>query len=154
MKHTKQLLAVGVLTASVVGGGAFALSASAQSSHSNDSLAGKIAQKFNLNEDEVKQAISEHRQEHRAEHIDNKLTKAVEDGKLTEDQKTKVKEYLEANKPNFDELKDQTHEERHDSMEKFREEFNKWAQGNDIDPDVLMLDINKGHHRFGEKGME
>ncbi len=67
--------------------------ASAETSSSSSSLVDKVAEKFNLNKDEVRNGFDENRTERQAEHeqhYEERLTQAVKDGKLTEDQKSKV----------------------------------------------------------------
>jgi len=144
---------LGAITASVIGGGAFALTASAHGSDSGDGLAQKIADKFNLNKDEVKNVISDYRTEQRTEHINDKLSQAVDDGKISEDQKSKILAYLDENKPDLKDQEGITHEQRHETMKTFQEDFKKWAEDNGIDPEALDFGPPHGrNHGFGEKG--
>lgn len=139
-------MSAGVLSAAVLGGSAFALTASAATTTNPDeSLASKIAAKFNINKDEVQTVIKEYRDEHRAEHqaerqqrLEERLTTAVSEGKLTEDQKAKILEFVKTQEANFENLKDQTEDERKASMDAHREEVKKWAADNGIDEKYLM----------------
>ena len=145
MKHSKQMLTVGLLTATVVGGGLFAVSANAATNTGDDTLATKIATKFNLNKDEVQTVVTEFRTEKQAEHqaerkirVEERLTQAVKDGKLTEAQKTKIIEYMASQESFFESLKDKTDEERKTAMETHKAEVQKWATDNGIDAQYLM----------------
>lgn len=163
MKHTKQMLAAGVLSAAVLSGGVFALSASAQNSNGDDTLASKIASKFNLNKEEVQTVLNEHhteqRAEHRAEHLqrhEERLAKAVEAGKITEEQKTKILDYLKTQDENLQNLEDKTKEERKAAFDAHREEVKKWAQENGIDEQYVLFGggMDRGHGHMGMKGGE
>lgn len=161
MKHTKQMLAAGVLSAAVLSGGVFALTASAQNANGDDSLASKIATKFNLNKEEVQTVLNEHRTEHRAEHqqdhqqkLEDRLTQAVADGNITEEQKAKILEYHETHESFMQSLEGKTHEERHEAMEAHREEMRKWAEENGIDEEYVLFGggQGRGHGHMGMKG--
>ena len=152
MKQNK-LLTAGILSALVLGGGVFATQAFAQSSDSQDGLASKIASRFNLDQNEVKSVIGEYRTEHREEHqkehrqkLEERLGKAVSDGKLTEDQKVKIIEYLSSQESFFENLVDQTREARRDAIKTHREEVNQWAADNGI-PKEYVLPPNDGHRK-------
>ena len=152
LKSTKQMLAIGVLTATIIGGGTFATFASAQeSTDSSDNLASKIASRFNLNQDEVRDTIREHRTERRTERLNNRLDEAVNSGSITEDQKAQIQEYLDENKPGFNELEDKTREERKEVKDKFREDFKAWAEENGIELEEVPFGHGHGNHH-GKKG--
>lgn len=150
MKH-KNLLVGGILTATLLGGGAFALSASA-ASNSNDTLASKIATKFNLKQEDVQKVVDESRTEMHTQHKaemrprqEARLAQAVKDGKLTEDQKTKILQFIDSQESFFQSLVDKTDEERKQAMKTHREEVKKWATDNGIDPQYVMLGGHMGH---------
>ncbi len=162
LKYSKQMLTAAVLSAAVVGGGAFAINASAESSSSSDrvdSLASKIAEKFNVNKDEVKQIIDADREEHMAERraerqtrLEERLSTAVTNGKITEEQKTKILEYVKSQQTFFDSLKDMTEDERKAAMQKHRDEVKKWASDNGIDEKYVLMGGGPGGHRGGHGG--
>lgn len=155
------MLAAGVLTAAVLGGGVFALSASAQTTNGDDSLASKIASKFNLNKDEVQTVLNEHRTEMHAEfrekhleRLEERLTQAVQDGDLTEEQKTKILDYLKSQETNLENLEDKTKEERKAAFEAHREELKKWAEDNGIDEKYVLFGGGHGSGHMHMKGGE
>lgn len=135
------------MTATLLGGSAFALSASAATSTDpGDSLASKISSKFNINKDEVKKVIDEDRAAHHEEHqkemltrAEERLTQAVKDGKLTEAQKTRILEYIKSQQSFFDSLKDKTGAERRTAMDTHRAEVQKWAKDNGMDEKYVMM---------------
>lgn len=158
MKHTKQMLIAGVLSAAVLGGGLLTVGASAQSSNSDNSLAAKIATKFNLSKDEVQSVINQDRSERRAEHqaehkkrLEERLSKAVTDGKITEDQKTKIIAYLDSQEAVLQNLEDKTDEERKAAFEAHRQEVKKWAQDNGIPEQYVLFGGGMGPG-MGPKG--
>lgn len=103
---------------------------------SYSSIVDKIAEKFNLNKEEVEEVFEEHREEKHQEmqsKLEEKLNKAVEDGKISEEQKQAIIVKKEEMRGKYEELKDLSLEERHEAMEEFKEEMNVWAEENDID---------------------
>lgn len=130
-----------------MGAGLYGVSASAAPNNQDDSLADKIATKFNLKKDDVQSVVTEYRSEKRAEHreehqkrLEERLTQAVKDGKLSEDQKSKILEYLKSQSTFFESLKDKSEEERKTARETHREEVKKWASDNGIDLKYVLGD--------------
>ncbi len=129
---------------------------SAQSDRSNGStLAEKIAQKFNLNKDEVQQVLKADREEKQSEHKakqEERLNNAVTNGKLTEEQKTKIldrmKEMQQAREQNKDNMKSMSDEERHAFMKDKREALDAWAKENNIPKEYMSMagPHGPGHH--------
>lgn len=130
---------------------------SAQDTTGPNSLVAAIAQKFNLNESDVQSVFDEQRSKHQAERkarIEQKLTQAVTDGKITEAQKqailTKLSEIHE-NKPNFEEFKNLTEEQRKAKMDEKKTEMENWVKQNGLSLDTLYQLI--GGPRGHGKGM-
>jgi competence protein ComGC len=137
MKLSKSMLAAGVVTtvaiASVAGIGA----ASAHS-NGNDSIVDRIATKFNLNREEVQTVFDEQHEKMEAERKqeqETRLQELVDNGTLTEEQKTALQAKREEMHAKMEALRDQdlTHEEIHTQMETAREEFKTWAESQGID---------------------
>jgi hypothetical protein len=143
MKRSNLLMAVGTLGAI----GAITLAGSsavlADDNIANDSLAQKIAQKFNLNQTDVQAVINENRQSRHQDRLDNLVT----DGKITEAQKdlilNKMQEWHD-NKPDFANM-DRT--ERQDAIQKHRDEMQTWAKDNGIDPSIFENSMGKHGNR-------
>lgn len=129
--------------------------ASAQSVQSGEKAAGlvqKIAQKFNLSEDDVQAVFDQDQSERETEHqqvIEEKLTQAVTDGKITEAQKqailTKLSQIKADHQSERDSMKDLTRDERKALMESKRAELEAWAKENNIPTDYLRLFGGRGH---------
>ena len=130
---------------------------SAQDTNGPDSLITAIAQKFNLNETDVKSVFEEQRSKHQAERkaaVEQKLTQAVADGKITEAQKQAILAKVAANqdnKPNFEEFKNLTPEQRREKMEQKRTEMENWAKQNGLSLETLH-ELTGGPQGHG-KGM-
>ena len=151
-----------VLSAALVGTGLLAVNqVSAQDVITNpqDSLIQRLVTKFGLNESEVEQVFEE---EHEARHtemskrMEDRLSTAVNDGKLTADQKQKILAKHEEMKANRDQtmesFKNMTQEQRQTAMETKREELETWAEENDIPEEYFMMKMMKGGMRGGRGG--
>ncbi len=140
MTLSKSLLVLGAVTTIGAVGFIGANTVSAQGSN-QDSLASKIATKFNLNKNDVQKVVDEQRSEHMANmqaKFNDRLTQAVKDGKITEDQKTKIIAKQAEMKTFIDGLKDKTPAERHTAMEAKKTELIQWAKDNNIDQQYIM----------------
>lgn len=132
-KLTAMALSVGVVGAGLAGSAAMAEPSSVQ----YPSIVDKLAEKFNLNKDEVKKVFDEQKAEHQVEHkqkLEEKLNQAVKDGKLSEDQKTKLLAKMEEMQKQREENRQQTKEQR----EAKRQEFKTWAEQNGINLDEVL----------------
>lgn len=120
-KITTTIAASALALTSVIGLGAAAFAADSEGS-TTQSKAPTAAQ------------IAEH-QAQRQEKLEEKLTSAVKDGKITEAQKTAILNFFEENKPSHD--ADATKEERKAARDAFKEKVEAFAEANNIDTDVL-----------------
>ncbi len=136
-----------------------ALSTASAATNDRTSLVDKIATKFNLNKDEVKKVFEEDRAEHQAEHkakFEERLTQAVKDGKITEDQKAKIlakmDELEKEHEANKAEMEGKTEEERKATMEAKREELKQWATDNNIPKEFIRFGHGPGRRGPGGPG--
>lgn len=117
------------------------------------SIVQRIAERFNLDESEVQQVFDEAHEdrhqmmkEHRIEHLDE----AMENGDITAEQKQAILDKHNEMKTNMEELKDLTHEERHEAMQALHKEMQQWLDDNDIS--LSFMDGRHkgpmGHHRM------
>jgi hypothetical protein len=116
------------------------------------SLATKIAQKFNLKDTEVQAVIDEAHEARKAEmhaRMEERLDKAVADGKLTEDQKAKILAKLEELRTErqtlHDKLQDMSDEERRELKIQLHDDLKQWAEDNGIPLEYLHIKMHMKH---------
>ena len=143
MKRSNLLMAVGTLGtigAITIAGSSAVL---ADDNNSNDNLAYKIAQKFNLNQNEVQAVINENNPLKHQNRLDN-LVKA---GKITEAQKdlilNKMQEWHD-NKPDFSSM---SKTDRQNAKQTQMNELQTWAKDNGIDPSIFENSMGKHGNR-------
>ena len=139
MHIKKTLLVVGAVTSVGLAGLATVNSVSAATDSNGQSLAYEIAQKFNLNEDEVQAVFDEEQATREAEHkaeMSERLQEAVDSGDITSDQKALI-------------------ENKQAELQKVRESerdaLEAWASEQGIDAKYLM---GGGMHGPGAPGAE
>lgn len=137
----------------LIGGGIFGANLAYAQTAGGQTLVQRIAQRFNLNQTDVQSVFDQNKQEHlllRGQNIEQKLTKLVSQGKLTEAQKqlviTKRKE-LETNlKSEQDRWKNLTPAERKAKRDQVKLDLENWAKQNGIDIKYLMTGVGRGLH--------
>lgn len=153
MKITKGTAAAGLAAVTIAGAGLALTSHSALAlAQTNDSLAGKIATKFNLNQDEVQAVIDEEHEAKAAEFqqkYEERLSQAVTDGKLTSEQKDQILTKMGEVKTRMEALKSETNDStRRDEMKNLHDELKQWAKDNDI-PKQYVMPVGGGHGHGG-----
>ena len=130
MKLKKSLLVAGAVASIGLAGVTGVGAVSAATTNNSDSLITKIAQKFNLKEDDVEAVVDEHRTEmmtqrqtERKAQLAERLQTAVDDGKLTAEQKTAL------------EAKIAEHDAERQTE---REQMRTWAEEQGIDLSEVM----------------
>lgn len=155
--NKKKMIAAAVASlgiATVVGVGV----AGAQTS-SGQTLADKIATKFNLDKNQVQQVIDQDHADHRAQmdqRFEDRLNQAVTDKKITSEQKDKIlakhKELEAQRQADRDALKDKTPAERKAAFDQKKAELEQWAKDNNVPLEYLMP--GRGGHGMGmHRGM-
>lgn len=161
MKVKKRLIVpiLAVVAASTIAVGAATVSAQTADESGYPSIVSKIAERFSLNQDEVQSVFDEERAERHADmqqKFEDRLTEAVSNGDLTEEQKQAIlqkHEELQADREaNFENFKDMTPEERRAAMQSRHTELETWANENGIDMQYLMPFGGEGRGPRG-KGM-
>lgn len=149
------LVAVAVTALSI--GAISPLVASADTNSGQNTIADKIATKFNLNKDEVQKVFDEEhaaRNKEMEQNYKDKLAEAVKNGKITQEQADKIQQKhteIEAERDkNREAFKNMSHDERHAAMEKKRAELEQWAKDNGIDEQYLRPSL--GGHGPGRNG--
>ena len=141
----------------VVGGTAFlgVRSVHAQSNNGIQSLVQEIAQKFNLDQSQVQSVFDNHhskRQDMMKQKMEDRLTQAVKDGKLTEAQKQAILTKIQEVKNNLmsADFKNKTPQEKKQAMEWQRQDLENWAKSQGIDSSYLMKRSIWFHHPFAK----
>lgn len=100
----------------------------------------KLVQKFNLKESDVQAVFDEVRREHQNQmqaNLEERLTQAVKDGKITEAQKqlilAKHKELQDKREKDFANWQNLTPEQKREKMQTQKDELEAWAKQNGID---------------------
>ena len=118
-----------------------------QSANGFPSIIQKLIDKFNLNPEEVTQVLDETRKEHQQQaqaDFEEKLNEAVENGRITDDQKSIILAKHEEMKNSKENWKDLSPEERMEKGKTMKEELEAWAEQNGLDLKDLSLGYNKG----------
>ncbi len=96
----------------------------------------RIAEKFDLDIDEVKDFLEELKEERRAgakERFEERLDGLVEDGKITDDQKGAILEKKEEIEAFREELEDMKVSQAREAIKEMKEELRDWAEENDLE---------------------
>lgn len=117
-------------------------------------LVSKIAQKFNLNQADVQAVFDQDRASHEADmqaRIEQKLTQAVKEGKITQVQKdaivAKMAEMKSTMESEMSSMRGKTPAERRQVMKQHEQDLKTWAKDNNIPIKYLMF--MGGHHGRG-----
>ncbi len=132
MKYSKTLIVASAITGAVGIAGISTTAMAATSNSDYPPIVQKLADKFHLNPMDVQQVFKDEQATHnkdRQQKLEDKLTAAVKDGKLTEDQKTKLLAKLDSLKSEF---KTENHQDRMANHQKLHDELEAWAKDNGI----------------------
>lgn len=102
-------------------------------------LVKKIAERFHLNEADVQKVFDEVHDEHKAEmekKVEERLSEAVKNGKITEAQKNAILEKHKEIRAFHESLKDLSPEEMKTKMQEFHKNLNSWWESQGIPEDV------------------
>lgn len=111
------------------------------------SLVDKIAERFNLNKDDVQKVVDETKTEHQARHqqkLEDRLAKAVENGKITETQKAAITAKYQELRQYQASIVDKPVKEQRQLMETKFDEVTTWARDNGLGQYVTMLHFFRG----------
>lgn len=115
------------------------------------SIVQKLAQKFGLKESDIQSVFDEARNERRSQMLtkfEDRLNKAVKDGKLIEVQKqailSKHKELQDLKLSNLQNWKNMTPDQRRAEMQKQKQDLQDWAKQNGIDLSYLFGGFGRG----------
>ena len=145
-----------LLTTAAVVGGAVMVSQTVTAQEPAEQLTQiveRIAAKLNMQPSQVQSVLDEMQNEKHTEmqtHLEERLTQAVTDDKITEAQKQAILAKHTEMQTKMETLKDLTPEQRRTEMEKIHEEMKTWAEENDID--FPFIGFGRGFHRGMKMG--
>lgn len=145
------LAAVAVIGATAAG----VTVASAASSGSSNSLAGRIASAFGLDQSKVQSVINQYRSDQSANQqarFDQRLTKAVSDGKITSAQQAAIEAERTKLDAEVQAALQKTGTDRKTALTAVRTEAQAWAKQNNVSPGWLLgaRPVRGGRH-FGQQ---
>lgn len=120
----------------------------AQESDSIPTRVQEIADRFNLNVNEVSDFFKEKRKARMVERQaarEEALNTAVSEGKITEEQKNTLLARMEENRPDREAMQNLSMEERQAQREEHKAGMEAWAEENGID----LSNLNLGRKGFG-----
>ncbi len=151
MKTKILLPAIAIVITGVAAFGSIGAFAQTTAEDPHTSIIQKLVSKFGLNEDEVKAVFDAERSERQKQmqtRMTEKLTQAVTDGKITEQQKqliiAKQAELQKERETNRETMQNLTNEQRKAKMEEHRTEIEAWAKENNIDTQYLFGGMKGG----------
>lgn len=164
MKYNSKTIMTALVLAGVVGlgGAGMAHAATTTDTSPHDRLATVLAERFNLNKDEVVKVLettrdqmhSEMKAKH-AEYVKNKLAELVTAGKLTQAQSdalsAKLQEIETKREANRNSETTLSKAARREAMKSEMESFKVWATANGISKDILQEIHNRGHEGAPDK---
>ncbi|MCD4669586.1 MAG: hypothetical protein K8S14_03995 [Actinomycetia bacterium] len=114
----------------------------------------RIAEKFGLDIDEVKDFLEELKKERRSgieERFEERLDELVKDEKITGDQKKAILEKKEEMEAFREELENMKVFEAREAVKEMREELKDWAEENDLELRYLFPEIGPRKLNMGSK---
>lgn len=158
MKYSKNLLAAALVTTIAAGSvaGIGAASAHNSSGNRNDDLISKLAQKFGVEEGEVKAVFDEQHEAREAERDAKRtehLQSLVDNGTLTAEQKTALEAKFEEMHVSREALRSQdlSREEKRAKMQENRAALKAWAKEQGIDLSTIRPEGGEGQGGHGRK---
>lgn len=149
-----------ILGAVVIAGGSIlssTLVSAQETSTQPQSIIQRIAQRFNLSEADVKTVFEQERQEHQAQmkaELETRLTQAVTDGKINQEQKAAILNKfadMKADKVDPGQFKNLTKEQRKAEMDQKKADLEAWAKDSGLTLEVLQSLMGHEGRGFGVK---
>jgi polyhydroxyalkanoate synthesis regulator phasin len=128
--NVKKTLAIAAM-AVALGAGSLLAVTNASADEGGSTLIDRLVERFNLDREEVQVVFDEVRSEKRAEHeakMEERLNQAVEDGKLTEEQKNLLNQKHAENQAFRETLKNMSDDEKKAALKQHHLEM-KWPFG-------------------------
>lgn len=130
--------AIATATAGITASALAATNTTPTNNGPQSSLVQKIADTFHLNKADVQKVFDDNRQQHqqdRQQKIKDRLDQAVKDGKITQDQETKLLDELQTLQ---NQIKNENTADRRANRQQLRTQLEQWAKDNGIDLSQIM----------------
>ena len=114
----------------------------AEDNYSQGSFANRIAQRFNLNSDEVQVFMNENRSEHQGRYKNNKDGKYqmyVDQGLISTEQKDMIVAKMQELRDSTQNYADLSTDERSSLRDSHHQELKTWAESNGIDSSIFEM---------------
>lgn len=149
--HITKIL-VPVVTLSLVGASILSVGQVYAQSHGSPTLVQAIAQKFGLNQSQVQSVFDQYKQQRQAnvqQRLNDRLTKLVQNGKITDAQKTAILAEVAKLKSEYNaqSFKNMTLAQRKQAFQKEQAEIDSWSKSHGINP--MYLRVGWGIPRSG-----
>jgi hypothetical protein len=151
--NTKQSLLV-ASTAAIIGLATIGTGITLAAAPAKSTIVDKLAERFNLNRDDVQKVFEEHRQEtqiERQQKLKDRLDQAVKDGKLTQVQEDAILAKVQEVEAFMATLKDKTPTEREAAIKTEMDSVKQWVKDNNI-PEQYVMPFKGGMRRGGQPG--
>ncbi|HEX7042088.1 MAG TPA: hypothetical protein VF189_02470 [Patescibacteria group bacterium] len=122
-----------------------------------DSLVSFFTQKFGLDQNQVKTAVTEFQAQHKAQVEQNaqnrektRLDKLVSQGKITSSEEQAILDELSKLQQEYSSssLQNMTPQEKRQAFKKEHQELLDWAKGQNIDPNLVLPGFGMGRGKF------
>lgn len=154
MRTIKKIILPTLLLTGALAVGALGISkVSAQDTGSYPPVVQKLAERFGLDVDDVESVFEEERANRHAEMLtkfEDRLSEAVENGKITEAQKQAIIDKHEEMESRMEELRNLSPEERKTKMDAWHSELKAWAESQNID--LPFMEFGKGFGKGFKEG--
>jgi len=141
MNVVSKKVIIPAVAVAAIGAGAFSYATVSAATSPTNSLVQKIAGTFHLDPAKVQAVFNQDRADKQAQaetNYEDRLTKAVSDGKLTTEQKSKVLAEHNQLKTELETAMQKTGTDRRTALQQVRAEAESWAKSNSIDSKWLL----------------
>ncbi|HZD59945.1 MAG TPA: hypothetical protein VE439_05775 [Anaerolineae bacterium] len=148
------IIGVAVVASMLLAGGYSVYAANTESTQKYPPVVEKLVTAFHLDRNKVDKVLGEYKQEREAQHktrLEERLSQAVKDGKITEKQKEAILKKMDEMKTKLEEIRnidDPT--KRRAAIEKLHVDLQAWAKKNGLDQTPFVFGF--GGHGRGMRG--
>lgn len=153
--HKKSLVIVSIVLGALLFAGTYGINQVVAGEEEKISIIQEIAKRFNLKEEEVRTVFEEHRKKNeldRLKMVEEKLSRAVANGALTEEQKKIILDKSKELGEKRSALSNLSKEERQNEIRRQKESLKQWAEENNIELRKLAPYLGKELRKNNRSG--